>query len=78
MTDRPTNTDDVISLQSISLLPCVVLGRHKWHLADHSWYCFFPHFHLDWCTHFTKASFHVAHGNVLFQARGGASTGDLT
>ncbi len=65
-------------LWSVGLLAHVVLGGHEWHLADHCWHCFLSHFHLDRCAHFTEASFHVAHGNILFEAGGGASTGDLT
>lgn len=62
----------------VSLLSKVVLGGDEGHLADGGRHCFFPDLNLDGCFILSECSIHVTHGDVHFQAGGGASTGHLT
>lgn len=62
----------------VSLLSRVVVGGDKGHLADGGGHCFFPDFDLDGCSVLSECRIHVTHGNVLFQAGGGAAAGHLT
>lgn len=67
----------ILAIQ-VSLLTSIVLGGHKGHLADCGRHCLFPDLDLDGCSIFGECRIHVTHGNVLFQARRGATAGHLT
>lgn len=67
----------ILAIQ-VSLLTSIVLGGHKGHLADGGRHCLFPDLDLDGCSIFGECRIHVTHGNVLFQARRGATAGHLT
>lgn len=64
--------------QHASLLCRVVLCGDKRHLADGGGYCLLPDLHLDGSAVLCERRIHVTHGNVLFQAWGGAAAGHLT
>lgn len=64
--------------QCASFLSRVVLCGDKRHLADGGGYRLLPDLHLDGGAVLRKRRIHVTHGNVHFQARGGAATGHLT
>lgn len=59
------------------LLSRVVLCGHEGHLADGGRYRLLPDLHLDGGAVLGERRVHVTHGNVHFQAGGGAAAGHL-
>ena len=66
------------SLYAFALVSRVVVGGDEGHLADDSGHRLLPHLHLHRGAVLGERRLHVAHGNVLLHAGGGAATGHLT
>lgn len=62
----------------VSLLSRIVVGGDEGHLADGGGHCFFPDLDLDGCSVLSECRVNITHGDILFQAGGGAAAGHLT
>lgn len=67
-----------VYLLCASLLSRVVLCGDEGHLADGGGHSFLPDLYLDGRSVLGECRVHVTHGDVGFQAGGGAATGHLT